>query len=247
MPAESGRQPEDRIFVALFSFEIDPHKVLGVSAQATLQEIRDAYKQQAKRYHPDVGGEEWSFRILVQAYEMLSSARVARASRVEAPAEARHTRRARPDRTSETVHAGIHDDGVHPSHIVGVELLCVRYLWDDSEYLWLTQRAPDQDRFLSCNLNIAWPDQGAAEHPDTIRDQASIRSALQDIFDQMIISTRVVTSRSRDDEGRFAGWLSYSNFDRAWKSVNALHELLRARGLGLRQWSRDLFIPRGWR
>ena len=63
----------------------------------------------------------------------------------------------------------------------------------------------------------------------------------------MIITTRVVTSRSRVEDDRFAGWLSYSNFDRAWKSVNTMHELLRSRGLGLRQWSRDLFIPRGWR
>ncbi len=50
--------------MSLFSFEIDPHKVLGVTARATLQEIRDAYKLKAKRYHPDAGGEEWSFRIL---------------------------------------------------------------------------------------------------------------------------------------------------------------------------------------
>ena len=64
--------------MALFSFEIDPHKVLGVTAQASLQEIRDAYKQKAKRFHPDGGGEEWAFRILVQAYEMLSSARCPR-------------------------------------------------------------------------------------------------------------------------------------------------------------------------
>jgi DnaJ domain len=74
--------------VSLFSFEIDPHKVLGVTASATLQEIRDAYKQKAKRYHPDAGGEEWSFRILVQAYEMLSSARVARARPVAPTASA---------------------------------------------------------------------------------------------------------------------------------------------------------------
>ena len=41
--------------------------------------------------------------------------------------------------------------------------------------------------------------------------------------------------------------LSYSNFDRSWKALNTLHQSLRRRGLGLRQWSRDLFLPRAWR
>jgi hypothetical protein len=70
---------------------------------------------------------------------------------------------------------------------------------------------------------------------------------LHEVYDQMIISTRAVASRSRAEDDRFAGWLAYSNFDRTWKAVNTLHQMLRSRGLGLHQWSRDLFIPRGWR
>jgi hypothetical protein len=233
--------------VALFSFEIDPHKVLGVTTEASLQEIRDAYKQKAKRFHPDGGGEEWAFRILVQAYEMLSSARVARATRIEPQARAPHVPRPKPERGTESVHAGIHDTGVEPIRMVGVELFCVRYLWDDADYLWLTQRAPDEDRFLSCNLNLRWPDQEVTERGETIHDHATILMTLHEVYDEMIISTRAVASRSRAEDDRFAGWLAYSNFDRTWKAVNTLHQMLRARGLGLHQWSRDLFIPRGWR
>ncbi len=66
--------------MALFSFELDPHKILGIPPHASLSEIRDAYRQKAKIHHPDTGGEEWAFRVVVQAYEMLSSARVARAA-----------------------------------------------------------------------------------------------------------------------------------------------------------------------
>ena len=123
----------------------------------------------------------------------------------------------------------------------------MRYLWDDAEYLWLTQRGPDEDRFLSCNLNFVWPDVSGTDKNMQAGDQPPLIGQLNEIFDQMIITTRVATSRCRAQDNRFAGWLSYSNFDRAWKAVNTLHELARSRGLGLRQWSRDLFIPRGWR
>jgi hypothetical protein len=165
----------------------------------------------------------------------------------DSPARRQEAARPRPEHGAETVHAGIHDRDVHPSRVVAVELLCVRYLWDEADYLWLTQRAPDEDRFLSCNLNMSWPDQSGADSAADPGHREPVMTTLTEIFDQMIITTHVVTSRSRAQEDRFAGWLSYSNFDRAWKAVNSLHELSRSHGLGLRQWSRDLFIPRGWR
>ena len=230
-----------------FSFEIDPLQVLGVSADASLEQIRDAYRQKAKKYHPDAGGEDWTFRILSQAYELLCSARVVRAAHFEPSNRAgRAAPRPGPDPKAETVHAGIHDKDVDPSRIVAVEHLCVRYLWDDASYLWLTQGVSEEERFLSCSLNITWPDAIRPDRDVPIRDGAGVVASLSEVFDALIISTRAIASRSRIEEDRFAGWLSYSSFDRSWKALKALHEALRAHGLGLRQWSRDLFLPRAW-
>jgi hypothetical protein len=234
--------------VSQFSFEIDPLQVLGISAEASLEQIRDAYRQKAKKYHPDAGGEDWAFRILSQAYELLCAARVVRAAHTE-PAT-------RPGRTppapasgpkAETVHAGIHDKDVDPSRIVAVEHLCVRYLWDDASYLWLTQGVPEDERFLSCSLNLSWPDGPRSVQALPPGDRPGILAAVGEVFETMAVSTRVVASRSRVEEDRFAGWLSYSSFDRSFKALTTLHETLRRRGLGLRQWSRDLFLPRAWR
>ncbi len=232
-----------------FSFDIDPLAVLGVPADATLEQIRDAYRRKCKTFHPDAGGEEWAFRVLVQSYEMLSTARVLRATRAEPvrgqqaapPAAARHH-----EPSAETVRGGIHDQNLPLQRIIGVEHLCVRYLWDDAAYLWLTQKQSEEERFLSCSLNLSWPDRGQAATPSAGKDAPRIVQDLNDIFDHMIVSTRVITSRSHSDDDEFAGWLSYSSFDRSWKALKSLHDAVRSRGLGLRQWSRDLFIPKNW-
>ncbi|MBX6312204.1 MAG: J domain-containing protein, partial [Isosphaeraceae bacterium] len=60
-----------------YGFSIDPAEVLGVAPNASLQEIREAYRAKAKRYHPDVSGDAWAFRIINRSYEILSTARVA--------------------------------------------------------------------------------------------------------------------------------------------------------------------------
>ena len=58
------------------SFQLDPNVILGVPSGASLRDIRDAYHQKSLKYHPDKGGDEWAFRVITRAYEILSTARV---------------------------------------------------------------------------------------------------------------------------------------------------------------------------
>ncbi len=103
-----------------------------------------------------------------------------------------------------------------------------------------------EQRFLSCSLNLSWPDIAGNASNAGITGSEEILTVLSEIFDATIIGTRAINSRAQIDDGRFAGWLSYSGFDRSLKAMQGLHQALRRRGMGVRQWSRDLFIPRAW-
>ncbi len=51
--------------------ENDPFKVLGVPYNSTLKEIKSAYRNLAKKYHPDTGGDEERILRINAAWEIL--------------------------------------------------------------------------------------------------------------------------------------------------------------------------------
>ena len=78
------------------TFQFDPNTILGVSSGASLKEIRDAYHQKSLKHHPDKGGDEWAFRMVVRAYEILSTARVVTRATPPPATERRATPRPEP-------------------------------------------------------------------------------------------------------------------------------------------------------
>jgi hypothetical protein len=60
---------------------MDPHSVLGVTADASIDDAARAYRELAKRYHPDVAGTDGASRMaeVNVAYELLRSSHRPRA------------------------------------------------------------------------------------------------------------------------------------------------------------------------
>src|SRR3982751_3618285 len=82
----------------------DHYAVLGISRTATKAQVKDAYRRNARRLHPDVNPDPWAaerFTTMTHAYEVLSD----------------DTRRAEYDLTLPAI-SGVPQDG--PDHVVDV-------------------------------------------------------------------------------------------------------------------------------
>src|SRR3954454_16088271 len=75
---------------------VDPHAILGVSALAGPQELAAAYREQAKRWHPDRGGGEEAARRMAEinaAYDLLRAAAAHETAAAPRPAPRRRSAR----------------------------------------------------------------------------------------------------------------------------------------------------------
>jgi curved DNA-binding protein CbpA len=54
---------------------MDYYEILGVTKNASADQIREAYRKKSKKYHPDAGGDDWVFIQVEQAYKKLIAAK----------------------------------------------------------------------------------------------------------------------------------------------------------------------------
>ena len=93
--------------------DVDPYAILGVKREATPEEIRSAYRQLAKKLHPDLNpgdkGAEEKFKEVAGAYDLLGdSDKRARFDRGEIDASGAERPRERYYRDFHTANAGEH-------------------------------------------------------------------------------------------------------------------------------------------
>jgi hypothetical protein len=269
------------------SFSLDPRTVLGVGPGASLEEIREAYRAKSKKHHPDVGGDEWAFRMVARAYEVLKTTAEAPAakpwegrgvgpdvvspgrpadwswnwgSRFSQPgAGAGHAAAGRDDAAerasaaaAETGEAGPDEAGGPEGTVldfgrirtVDVELIWTRFEKDGPARL-LAERDAD-DSTLSVCMVISWPEAGLVDRTAEFPGGAEILRTLIDLFERLRNQEAIVAARSRIEDGRFVGWLSYPDVLTAQDAVLAVRDTFRTRGLTIKLQTRDERIPCDW-
>ena len=221
------------------SFSLDPRTVLGVGPQAGLDEIHKAYRSKSKKYHPDVGGDEWAFRMVTRAYEVLKATTTS-ATEESAPHQSNgwtsRVVRNGPTENSQTVHDEFRS--------VEVDLIWMRFETDGP--MQLLSASVENEGTLSVCLVVSWPTASlvsrAAEHDSA----GQILRSLVEIFERLRGSSQVFAGRSRIEDGRFVGWLSYPSVLAAQDAYILLRNALKGHDLTVKLQTIDERVPLAW-
>lgn len=272
--------------MSFHSFSLDPRTVLGVGPDASLDEIHDAYRAKSKKHHPDLGGDEWAFRMVVRAYEVVMTTagtpssqlwgtRVADVgqqgqvpdwSRIWSPPFSRSgAKSAAPNGSDETaqsaggmrsepededrsatVSQGDSPPIAEPDELrtVDVELIWTRFDKEGSRRLLSTQEGDDAT--LSVCLVISWPPHELVDHAADFTSAGETLRSLIDLFESLRNQKPVIAARSRIEDGRFVGWLSYVDVLTAQDAFLTLRDTFRGCGLTVKLYTRDERVPFDW-
>jgi hypothetical protein len=255
------------------SFHFDPNTILGVSQGASLREIRDAYHQKSLKYHPDKGGDEWAFRMVVRAYEILTHARVVDRASGESSwvAEPRTQPEPSPRATwvdgfapsdpapgpagfdpnastnikgwSGTTRSRAGEDPARLARIVNAELLILRFELDCS--IDLFARRPE-DRNLSCTLHVTWPLEELADRAPSIPDAAKIHKRINEALKSKGVRKHALNKRSSIEDSRLDAWFTYPTAVMASEALDAFRAALAEHDLEVEKQVREMAVPRHW-
>ena len=214
------------------SFSLDPRTVLGVLPTASLDEIHEAYRSKSKKHHPDLGGDEWAFRMVARAYEVLKTTTDRISSK---PWES-------PDfNAPESESSGMDPDDLRA---IETELVWIRFESDGFTRPWSSRE--DNEETLSVCLVISWPTPHLVARAVELSNAGNILRTLIDLFEDLRGSASVVAGRSRIEDGRFVGWLSYPDVLAAQDAFLSLRSTLKGQGLTVNLQTVDERIPFAW-
>jgi hypothetical protein len=214
------------------SFSLDPRTVLGVSPAASRDEIHEAFRSKSKKHHPDLGGDEWAFRMVARAHDVLKT------TAGNCPLEPWLGPNAT---TSEPEPPGMDDDDFR---VIETELIWIRYELDGPGRPWSSLE--DSEETLSVCLVVSWPTPQLVARAVEFGSAGEILHMLIDLFEQLRGSVSAIAGRSRIEDGRFVGWLSYPDVLAAQDAFLSLRSTLRDLGLTVRLRTVDEHIPFNW-
>ncbi len=261
------------------SFSLDPRTILGVGPIATADEIHEAYRAKSKKHHPDMGGDEWAFRMVTRAYEVLkttsrstgdghaersaaSAWAAARAAEwpgvvnhpfvVEEPKENEAASAstghpwARSEENTDHNHGDDFSPGCEPAELRTVEIELIWTRFENDRPGVRLEELDGSDSTLSVCLVIAWPSDEFVDQTTQFAGSAVTLRGLIDLFEQLRGEPAVVAGRSRIEDGRFVGWLSYPDVVAAQDAFLKLRETFQTRGLRAKLHTRDERVPYAW-
>jgi hypothetical protein len=226
-------------------FSLDPRTVLGVGEDASREEIDRAFREKSKKHHPDVGGDEWAFRVVRRAHEMLKAT-----SGMAQRHPSFSTTFPDPHGAVSESHAeapfrsGQDPPSQFEFHTVDVELVWIRFELAGRVEVYGDEMPATTT--LSVCLVISWPRLSFVKHSAAFPDAAETLHHVIDSFEHLRTSELHPASRCRIEEGQFVGWLSYPNVLQAEAGFHALHSALALHDLKVSLQTRDEPIPTEW-